>query len=209
MPASSRVLQLRPEQDQWVAWLRANVDLNWRPGEWRQDAWLFTGAVDNPATVGAVCAVAQCGLVIDKGELCTQCQRSYVESGRPFDFVASHCPTRKRGLSESQRHSPCRVVVSGTQCDRRAHCLELCRYHYQHWLRVRASEPDLDVDGWARSPSAVLPPRGREMQCAVLAVSDRASRDGLCAACITSDTGGRGCGYRTASLCDVNCLNWR
>jgi hypothetical protein len=38
-----RVLTTPADDDEaWLDWLREHTDLNWRPGQWDPDLWLFS-----------------------------------------------------------------------------------------------------------------------------------------------------------------------
>jgi hypothetical protein len=47
----------------WLEWLVAHVDGAWRPREWDQEHWLFTGDLDNPRTVAWRCRTPSCPAV--------------------------------------------------------------------------------------------------------------------------------------------------
>jgi hypothetical protein len=57
-PIAVSLTTMRPGSA-WLAWLRDHADLNWRPGQWDPELWLFTCSPDDPTTLAATCAVAE------------------------------------------------------------------------------------------------------------------------------------------------------
>lgn len=167
MTQPSRVIPLRPKQDKWIQWLKANVDTNWRPEEWRQEVWLFTGKAESPMSVVAACSVARCRTLV-KGGLCVQCRRAFQTSELPIDeFVGSYEPRKHRVFNKYQGEC-CIVEVGGTRCHRVSYYRGLCSYHRRAWSEAKNDAPGLTLAAWVDGPGLRLPPAGAEPRCHVL-----------------------------------------
>src|SRR6201998_1918295 len=106
-------VSLKPVQDEsaWLAWLRDHTDLNWRPGQWDPELWLFTCSPDDPTTLAAGCAVANCPVIMMHGRLCQTCAKVFKQSGLDFDdFIKSYSRPTPR-LRTAQRSNPARCAV--------------------------------------------------------------------------------------------------
>src|ERR1700758_1009796 len=91
-PASNAV-PLKSVQDEsaWVAWLRDHTDLNWRPGQWDPEIWLFTCSPDDPTTLAETCAVTNCPVIILHGRICQTCAKAYKKSGLIVNEFVESC----------------------------------------------------------------------------------------------------------------------
>ena len=140
------------DESAWLAWLRDHTDLNWRPGQWDPELWLFTCSPDDPTTLAATCAVANCSVIILHGKLCQTCAKALKQSGLDVDeFVKSYRRPRPR-LTTAQRSNParCAVEVNGRRCPSKSATRNLCETHYRQWnKRSRRSPTDhpRGVDG--------------------------------------------------------------
>jgi integrase len=165
--ATARVLPLfgpRPPADGgllpevlegWTAWLTERIDPAWRPGEWDPAALLFTGDVDNPATVVYRCGTAACqGLARSRG-LCTTCERAFKTSSLTIkQFKAEFVPERNRVIAGVL--ATCRVTL----CPREAILWGLCSSHGSLRQKELARHPESDLQEWVarQRPYEPAPP---------------------------------------------------
>ena len=99
------------DESAWLAWLREHTDLNWRPGQWDPQLWLFTCSSDDPTTLAAICAVANCSVIILHGKLCQTCAKALKQSGLEVDeFIKGYRrpTTATHGRATVQPRSLCR-----------------------------------------------------------------------------------------------------
>ena len=88
------------DESAWLSWLRDHTDMNWRPGQWYPELWLFTCSPDDPTTLAASCAVVNCSVIILHGRLCQTCAKALKQSGLDVDeFVNSYRRPRPRVAS--------------------------------------------------------------------------------------------------------------
>ncbi|WP_371604698.1 site-specific integrase [Streptomyces sp. NBC_01220] len=118
----------------WSTWLAEHTDADWRPGEWDQEHWLFTGRLDNPRTVASTCRAVHCDLIVNARNIfCAMCAERFKASGlNAQEFAATYVPRRDRapnGLTTVR----CAVTRDGVQCVRPKHCRDLCATHYGTW----------------------------------------------------------------------------
>ena len=135
----------------WQLWLRGKVDPGWRPGEWDERWWLFTGASDNPQTSVWKCSTPACvsGLYSRRGR-CAPCVRDHQASGLSLEeFDRTYVPQRRtRGGFDLD---DCVLVRDGVRCGRAAYGAKgLCEAHAHHLYQRRRSGHDapLPLD-WA------------------------------------------------------------
>jgi integrase len=149
--------------------LREHVEVGWRPGEWRDDVWLFTGMVDDPNTATWVCLVSACDRIISRGRLCTLCRRDCRRAGQELErFLVTHVPTPSK-LSAADYHlrQGCAVVRDGQRCPRGAVTLGLCTMHHQRWRQHRKRAPEQAFDTWLTTSPVRLPELGDFPACLV------------------------------------------
>ncbi|MFF0744956.1 hypothetical protein ACFYVL_31595 [Streptomyces sp. NPDC004111] len=63
LPATTTQLTFH-ERPEWTAWLREQLDPQWRVGEWEAQRWLFTGDLDSHRTSSSRCRTQRCDAVI-------------------------------------------------------------------------------------------------------------------------------------------------
>jgi integrase len=149
-------LKTRSHIDEWLTWLRKSTDPNWRPSEWSQETWLFTGDADNDKTVLFRCTTKKCKSLKNTQGICAPCRRDHAASGLPIDeFLATHDPGR-RAASPGRVLPRCAVRRGDNQCGAPSHCLGLCHRHYVQWKVYRTSGP-LDLDDWSVTVPTPLP----------------------------------------------------
>jgi integrase len=126
----------------WQHWLREQVDPGWRPGEWDERWWLFTGDADNPRTSVWKCRSPQCtsGIYSRRGR-CHACQRDHREAGVSWEEFDRR-PLKGRKLRDGHEGEECLVVRDGWRCGRSGHCQGLCLAHYSTWTKAPAGAPD-------------------------------------------------------------------
>jgi integrase len=159
-PASNAV-PLKSVQDEsaWVAWLRDHADLNWRPGQWDPELWLFTCSPDDPTTLAATCAVTNCPVIILHGRICQTCAKAYKKSGLDVDeFVESYRRPRPRRRT-AQLASPvrCAVEVNGRHCPSEGAIRNVCETHYRQWNKRSRRGPRITLEEWMVSGEVTIP----------------------------------------------------
>ncbi|MFE5947594.1 site-specific integrase [Streptomyces sp. NPDC056480] len=121
----------------WQKWLRERVDPHWRPGEWEEQWWLFTGDADNPRTSIWKCQTPQCdlGIYFRRGRCygCEKDRKAAAVAWEEFDQL----PWKARQLRDGVDPEDCLVTRDGTRCGRVGHCQGLCLGHYSTWARLR------------------------------------------------------------------------
>lgn len=129
----------------WAGRLREHTDPGWRPTEWQQQFWLFTGNPDEPRTSVSLCRTAVCRtLVSPTNNYCPLCKRAAKQSPLPDEeFAATFVPVRTKvyfgGIKDT-----CSVARGGQRCVRPSHCRGLCSLHYAqfnaHTLRGKVGD---------------------------------------------------------------------
>ncbi len=83
-------LTSRSQIDEWLIWLRNNLYLDRRPGEWSHETWLFTGGPDNDRTVLFRCTTKKCQSLRNTQGMCAACRWDLQRIGLPLDeFIAT------------------------------------------------------------------------------------------------------------------------
>ena len=159
--SASNARSLRAVQDEsaWLAWLRDHTDLDWRPGQWDPELWLFTCSPDDPTTLAASCAVANCPVIMVHGRLCQTCAKVFKRSGLDFDdFISSYSRPTPR-LRTVQRSNParCAVEVNGRRCPRKGAIRNVCESHYHQWNKRNRRGPTITLAEWMASGEATIP----------------------------------------------------
>ncbi|MET7903375.1 site-specific integrase [Streptomyces sp. NPDC005355] len=117
---------------------------------------MFTGDVDNPATVAFGCRTVNCGAVLRaRGSRCKQCEIAFEASGMSDEeFDASY----QRGAARHYVYNPpgqCAVGPEGNRCARRARTRGICRTHYSLWHKACEREglenSDAHLAAWAET----------------------------------------------------------
>ncbi|MGH9244847.1 MAG: tyrosine-type recombinase/integrase [Acidimicrobiales bacterium] len=113
----------------WLEWLMAHIDVAWRPGEWDQSLWLFTGDLGTERTAAWPCRTPGCPLATRRyNGRCTACRRARVAAGvseEQFDRAPRRPPVRPV--------APGACAVAG--CESEAHSNGLCFRHERAWRR--------------------------------------------------------------------------
>ena len=162
----------------WVGYLRNHIgDVRWRPEEFDDTRWLFTGDPDNPLTTTTRCLVQRCDTLVGSRSLCASCAREFKKKGGgQEEFVARYRPllTGTRESSDGR----CAVEAGGVRCQRRRHTNQtgLCQAHTSQWnKRGRRGIPR---GRWRTEVARPLPARPA---CAVAGCpADRTASVALC-----------------------------
>ncbi|MGW6570510.1 tyrosine-type recombinase/integrase [Streptomyces sp. NPDC054975] len=119
----------------WQKWLGDHIDPAWRPGEWDQQWWLFTGDLDSPRTSIWRCRTPRCRAVLGSRARCRGCTRGREKSGLTWaEFDVQYCPSdRPRGNDPAL----CEVTRGSVRCGRVGIIHKLCQAHYNSWRRHR------------------------------------------------------------------------
>ena len=114
----------------WLQWLTSHTDQRWRPGEWDQALWLFTGDLDNPRTAVWLCRTPACfGAALSHDRRCATCRRLLrhgVLDEEAFD--AEHRRQRSRLAAQGA------CLVAGCQSDMLSR--GLCFRHQDSWRKT-------------------------------------------------------------------------
>lgn len=150
----------------WLAWLIAHVDPAWRPGEWDQSLWLFTGDLGSDRTAAWPCRTPGCPSATRRYHgRCEACRRARLTAGvseEEFDRAPRRPPPRPiaRGA----------CAVAGCQSELLSN--GLCFRHERTWRsgKVPLEEFIVAARPLARLEACLVPGCGRE----------RVYRRGLC-----------------------------
>jgi len=141
----------------WLEWLIANVDQRWRPGEWDQSLWLFTGDLDSDRTAAWRCRIPGCRVAArTHNGICSGCRRERADAGiagEEFDGRPRRRPVRpiERGA--------CSVAGCGGDL----HSNGLCFRHERVWRRrVPVGEFIATAQPLERAQPCVVPGCDRE-----------------------------------------------
>lgn len=121
-----------PDDAGWLRWLISHVDPTWRPGEWGQDCWLFSGALDSDRTAAWRCRTPGCPTVAHRHDgRCDSCRRARAQT-----------ELSEEGFDAEPRRRPPRPLAPGTcsvpGCESELHSCGLCLRHERAWRRSRA-----------------------------------------------------------------------
>lgn len=173
-PALRLVTSTEPEQHPdvetgWLEWLVAHVEAPWRPGEWDQECWLFTGDLDNPRTVAWRCRTPSCPAVTRRQHgRCDACRRAQATSGRADE-----------DFDREPKRAPFWPLVRDTcsvpGCERELHSLGLCWRHYGTWSKRKA-----DGGSFEEFVAGALPLARREPCLVAGCPHERQTGRGLC-----------------------------
>lgn len=143
----------------WPTWLRHNVDRGWRPGEWDQSTWLFTGDLANPHTVNKPCGI--CGVALRCKGLCRQCGVAYRSSGLSYmEFTSSYLLPARKNRPGEPREGTCMVRRDGVRCARMPLAQGLCEEHTVRWHVSKRRQGARSIKRWASTvavPFEALP----------------------------------------------------
>jgi hypothetical protein len=82
VPARAAGAEGRPGERDWLEWLRDHLDRSWRPGEWDQQRWLFTGDLGSDRTAAWPCATPGCPVATRyHHRRCDGCRRARLAAG--------------------------------------------------------------------------------------------------------------------------------
>ena len=113
----------------WLEWLEAHVDTVWRPGEWDQSLWLFTGDLDSDRTAVWLCRTPGCPTATRQaGGRCATCRRARSAAGvcdEDFDRDPRRPPARPN----------VRGACSVPGCVGERHSNGLCFRHERAWRK--------------------------------------------------------------------------
>ncbi|PJE08281.1 MAG: hypothetical protein CK429_23790 [Mycobacterium sp.] len=148
-----------PASVDWLTWLRRNVDLRWRRGEWDQSTWLFIGDMSNPQTVSRPCAT--CGIARRSTGLCRACGRAYRRSGLTLEeFTATYTPPARQNRPGERREGTCLVRRDGVRCERMPLAQGLCEDHNIRWHVYKHGRRSASLKRWSTTiaiPFEALP----------------------------------------------------
>jgi hypothetical protein len=155
--AAPNLVPLDP-RNPWLEWLRQHVDTTWRPGQWVQEAWLFTGFPEDPTTTVGVCHVQTCETLVGSRRLCKLCRRAFRRSGQSFDeFIVDHAPVRQKRHPAEFRMRPQCLAERESRCPRTDHFSGLCVYHYYGWRRALSRDPAMVLEKWLSEGNITIP----------------------------------------------------
>jgi hypothetical protein len=122
----------------WADWLDGLLLAAWRPAEWDQTLWLFTGDLDHPGTAAWKCFTAACVTTVRaRRTFCTPCHRAWAPSGQDHgEFAPAYVPPRVK-IPRGGVPAPCLISRDGLRCARPAHCSGMCHRHYKSWDEAR------------------------------------------------------------------------
>ena len=168
VPARAAGAEERPGERGWLEWLQDHLDRSWRPGEWDQQRWLFTGDLGSDRTAAWPCATPGCPVATRyHHRRCDGCRRARLAAGAGWEeFDAA--PLR-RLLRRPLARGGC--LVPG--CEGELHSRGLCFRHERSWRKDK-TEPVEAFIARAR-------PLARRDDCAVPGCGrEQVSRRGLC-----------------------------
>ena len=98
VPARAAGAEERPGDRGWLEWLGDHLDRSWRPGEWDQQRWLFTGDLGSDRTAAWPCATPGCPVATRyHHRRCDGCRRARLAAGagwEEFDAAPFRRPIR-------------------------------------------------------------------------------------------------------------------
>ena len=113
----------------WLEWLMAHVGVAWRPGEWDQSLWLFTGDLGSDRTAAWPCRTPGCPSATRRYHgRCTACRRARVAAG-----------VSEEEFDRAPRRPPARPIAPGAcaveGCRSEGHSNGLCFRHERAWRK--------------------------------------------------------------------------
>jgi len=143
----------------WLEWLMAKVDVGWRPGEWDQQLWLFTGDLDSDRTAAWRCRTPGCATTAHRHDgRCDHCRRARAAAG-VSDEAFDRDPHRR----------PARPIARGAcsvdGCQSEFHSNGLCFRHERAWRRgdgARVEEFIARAEPLERLETCIVAGCGRE-----------------------------------------------
>ncbi|MGW0509031.1 tyrosine-type recombinase/integrase [Streptomyces olivaceoviridis] len=133
VPAERTVTPLGIDWAGWQNWLGEHIDPAWRPGEWNQEFWLFTGDLNSPRTTAVGCGTPRCRAILSSRGRCHSCTRAQEKSGLTWEeFESQFVPSARPRGSDS---ALCEVVRDSVRCGRVSIGVTLCKGHYNKWRR--------------------------------------------------------------------------
>ena len=107
----------------WLQWLVSRLDQGWRPREWDEALWLFTGDLESDRTAVWACTTPGCLTATHRHNgRCDSCKRERAEAGvSAEDFDAEPRRRRTRPIA--------RGVCSVPGCAGELLCAGLCFRH--------------------------------------------------------------------------------
>jgi integrase len=113
----------------WLQWLVSRLDQGWRPREWDEALWLFTGDLESDRTAVWACTTPGCLTATHRHNgRCDSCKRERAEAGvSAEDFDAEPRRRRTRPIA--------RGVCSVPGCAGELLCAGLCFRHERAWRR--------------------------------------------------------------------------
>jgi hypothetical protein len=98
VPARAAGAEERPGDRGWLEWLGDHLDRSWRPAEWDQQRWLFTGDLGSDRTAAWPCATPGCPVATRyHHRRCDGCRRARLAAGsgwEEFDAAPFRRPIR-------------------------------------------------------------------------------------------------------------------
>ena len=142
----------------WLEWLTAHIDRDWRPGEWDEVLWLFTGDLDNPRTAAWRCRTPGCPTPTSRQTCrCETCRRDLADSGLSEEAFDARPRNRRRRPT-----APGACSVAG--CEGEMLCRGLCFGHERSWRRSGVAVEDFIITArpLARRGTCAVAGCGRE-----------------------------------------------
>lgn len=154
---AGRLLEQRttPESG-WIEWLKARIDLDWRPGEFDAYALLLQPSPGNRDNALTTCLREACGVHLFRGRYCAGCRREYRLAGSELPIDAWLAQAGPRLRPKTQTHCD----VAG--CLRTHAARGLCQSHVKNYLSWVKRRPSLTVAEWiVRKKPAPFPKAAR------------------------------------------------
>ena len=142
----------------WLEWLTSHIDRKWRPGEWDEVLWLFTGDLDNLRTAAWRCRTPGCPTPTHRQtRRCDTCRRDLAESRLSEEAFDARPRARRRRPT-----TPGACSVAG--CKGEMLCRGLCFSHERSWRRSGVALEDFIATArpLARRGTCVVAGCGRE-----------------------------------------------
>lgn len=135
----------------WIQFLRASLEPDWRSSEWNQSAWFFHGDPEDPHTRIFRCATPTCPLLSSvRDGRCATCYAFLRRHNGDEAQLVESIPKRVNTHRPGDKEQMCLVVSETARCQRTVEYGFLCMTHHQAW-RNAAKKKGISTVDWARS----------------------------------------------------------